>query len=71
MFTSPLIEYAGNVRGKAFRVRSVHIYLQVLLQELVGGGTSALVAAERVALALLQADPRQALKAVVLEERVE
>lgn len=49
----------------------MHIYLQVLLQELLGGGTGALVAAERVALALLQADPRQALEAVVLEERIQ
>lgn len=49
----------------------MHIYLQVLLQELLGGGTGALVAAECVTLALLQVDPRQALEAVVLEEGVQ
>lgn len=43
----------------------------MLLQELLSGRTGALVAAERVALALLQVDPRQALEAVVLEERVQ
>lgn len=43
----------------------------MLLQEFLGGGTGALVAAKRITLALLQTDPRQALKAVVLEERVE
>lgn len=43
----------------------------MLLQESVGGGAGALVVAERVALALLQADLRQTLETVVLEKRVQ
>lgn len=43
----------------------------MLLQKLLSGGTGAFVVAERVALALLQADPRQILETVVLEERIE
>lgn len=62
------IKYAGGLRELFSRF--TRIYLQVLLQESLGGGTGALVAAECVALALLQVDPRQALEAVVLEERV-
>lgn len=62
------IEHAEELYEAAFRA---HTYLQVLLEEFFGGGTGALVAAKRVALALLQADSRQTLKAVVLEKRVE
>jgi len=43
----------------------------VVLQELLGGGTSALVVTERVALTFLQADPRQAREALAFEERIE
>lgn len=43
----------------------------MLLQKLLSGGTGAFVVAERIALALLQTDPRQTLETVVLEERVE
>jgi len=42
-----------------------------MLQKLLGGGTSALVVTERVALTFLQADPRQAREAVAFEERIE
>lgn len=43
----------------------------MLLQKFLSRGTGAFVVAERIALALLQTDPGQTLKAVVLEERVE
>lgn len=43
----------------------------MLLQKFLSRGTSAFIVAERIALALLKADPRQALETVVLEERVE
>jgi len=43
----------------------------MLLQELLGSRTSALVVAEGVALTFLQADPRQAREAVAFEERIE
>jgi len=43
----------------------------MLLQKFLSGGTGAFIVAERIALALLQADPRQILETVILEERIE
>lgn len=43
----------------------------MLLQKSLSSGTGAFVVAERIALALLQADPRQILETIVFEERVE
>lgn len=43
----------------------------MLLQKFLSCRTSAFVIAERIALALLKTDPRQALETVVLEQRVE